>query len=88
MSAVTRTQLLPGVFLTSVHTKKFKSSVLSMTLLAPLAEGDAAANALIPYLLRRGANAIPTFKPSPPPWTSSMEAPSSPWSAKRARHSA
>lgn len=62
MSAVTRTQLLPGVFLTSVHTKKFKSSVLSMTLLAPLAEGDAAANALIPYLLRRGSERHPDLQ--------------------------
>ena len=62
MSAVTRTQLLPGVFLTSVHTKKFKSSVLSMTLLAPLAERDAAANALIPYLLRRGSERHPDLQ--------------------------
>lgn len=59
MSAVTRTQLLPGVFLTSVHTKKFKSSVLSMTLLAPLRRETAAVNALIPYLLRRGSEAHP-----------------------------
>lgn len=62
MSAVTRTQLLPGVFLTSVHTKKFKSSVLSMTLLAPLAGADAAANALIPYLLRRGSERHPDLQ--------------------------
>lgn len=62
MSAVTRTQLLPGVFLTSVHTKKFKSSVLSMTMLAPLAETDAAANALIPYLLRRGSERHPDLQ--------------------------
>lgn len=62
MSAVTRTQLLPGVFLTSVHTKKFKSSALSMTLLAPLAQADAAANALIPYLLRRGSERHPDLQ--------------------------
>ncbi len=59
MSAVTRTQLLPGVFLTSVHTKKFKSSTLSMTLLTPLRRETAAVNALIPYLLRRGSGARP-----------------------------
>ncbi|MEA4955955.1 MAG: pitrilysin family protein [Pseudoflavonifractor sp.] len=62
MSAVTRTQLLPGVFLTSVHTKKFKSSALSMTLLAPLTQADAAANALIPYLLRRGSERHPDLQ--------------------------
>lgn len=59
MSAVTRTQLLPGVFLTSVHTRKFKSSMLSMTLLTPLSRETAAVNALIPYLLRRGSEAHP-----------------------------
>ena len=59
MSAVTRTQLLPGVYLTSVHTKKFKSSTLSMTLLTPLRQETAAVNALIPYLLRRGSEAHP-----------------------------
>lgn len=59
MSAVTRTQLLPGVFLTSVHTKKFKSSTLSMTLLTPLRRETAAVNALIPHLLRRGSEAHP-----------------------------
>lgn len=59
MSAVTRTQLLPGVFLTSVYTKKFKSSTLSMTLLTPLRQETAAVNALIPYLLRRGSEAHP-----------------------------
>lgn len=62
MSDVTRTQLLPGVFLTSVHTKKFKSSLLSMTLLAPMAQETAAVNALIPYLLRRGSEAHPDLQ--------------------------
>ena len=62
MSAVTRNQLLPGVFLTTVHTKKFKSSVLSMTLLTPLKKETAAVNALIPYLLRRGSEAHPDMQ--------------------------
>ena len=62
MRTVTRNQLLPGVFLTAVHTKKFKSSVLSMTLLAPLSAENAAANALIPYLLRRGSEAHPDMQ--------------------------
>ena len=62
MSAVTRLQLLPGVFLTSVHTSKFKSSLISMTLLAPLKEETAAVNALIPYLLLRGSAAHPDIQ--------------------------
>ena len=62
MSDVTRKQLLPGVFLTSVHTKKFKSSTLSMTLLTPLRKETAAVNALIPYLLRRGSEAHPDMQ--------------------------
>ena len=62
MSDVTRKQLLPGVFLTSVHTKKFKSSILSITMLAPLREETAAVNALIPHLLRRGSEAHPDMQ--------------------------
>jgi len=62
MSAVARNQLLPGVFLTSVHTKKFKSSMLSMTLVTPLNTETAAVNALIPYLLRRGSEAHPDMQ--------------------------
>lgn len=62
MSAVTRSQLMPGVFLTSVHTKKFKSSTLSMTLLTPLGRETAAVNALVPYLLRRGSEAHPDMQ--------------------------
>ena len=62
MATVKRTQLNPGVFLTSVNTKKFKSSLLSMTLLAPLKGETAAVNALIPYLLRRGSEAHPDLQ--------------------------
>ena len=62
MATVKRTQLMPGVFLTSVNTKKFKSSVLSMTLLTPLKKETAAVNALIPYLLRRGSEAHPDLQ--------------------------
>ena len=62
MATVKRTQLMPGVFLTSVNTKKFKSSLLSMTLLTPLKKETAAVNALIPYLLRRGSEAHPDLQ--------------------------
>ena len=49
---VTRTELLPGVHLTAVQTKKFKSSVLGMQFLAPLARETAALNALLPHGFR------------------------------------
>lgn len=62
MPAVTRSQLLPGVFLTSVNTNKFKSSVLSISLLTPLSRETASVNALIPYLLRRGSAEHPNMQ--------------------------
>ncbi len=54
MLTVIRKELWPGVSLTAVHTDKFKSSMMSVNLLAPLREETAAENALIPYVLRRG----------------------------------
>ena len=39
MIEVTRSELLPGVHLTAVHTKKFKSSVLGLQFLLPLLDG-------------------------------------------------
>ena len=54
MIEVTRTELLPGVHLTAVQTKKFKSSALGLQFLLPLAEETAALNALVPKVLRRG----------------------------------
>ena len=38
MSQITRRELFPGVWLRAVHTDKFKSAYLSLTLLTPLAE--------------------------------------------------
>lgn len=54
MPQVIRRELFPGVWLRAVHTGKFKSSYLSVTLLAPLDRETAGANALIPEVLRRG----------------------------------
>ena len=62
METIRRTQLMPGVFLTSVHTNKFKSSLLSVTLLTPLSAQTATVNALIPSLLRRGSQAHPDMQ--------------------------
>ena len=59
---VTRTQLRPGVRLTAVRTEKFKSSVLGMQFLSPLAPETAALNALLPAGLRRGTAAHPDME--------------------------
>ena len=53
---------MPGVTLCSIHTEKFKSSYLSVTLLAPLQRETAAANALIPAVLRRGTEKHPDME--------------------------
>ena len=62
MSQVTRRELFPGVWLRAVHTDKFKSSYLSVTLLAPLDRETAGANALIPEVLRRGTAVHPDME--------------------------
>ena len=62
MTEVTRRELFPGVWLRTVHTNKFKSSYLSLTLLAPLDPETAAANALVPSVLRRGTAVHPDME--------------------------
>ena len=62
MTEVSRRELFPGVWLRTVHTNKFKSAYLSVTLLAPLEPETAAANALIPSVLRRGTAAHPDME--------------------------
>lgn len=62
MSQVTRRELFPGVWLRAVHTKKFKSAFLSVTLLTPLNQETAAANALLPSVLRRGTAVHPDME--------------------------
>lgn len=62
MSEVTRRELFPGVWLRTVHTSKFKSAYLSLTLLAPLDPDTAAANALLPSVLRRGTAVHPDME--------------------------
>ena len=51
---VLRRELMPGVWLRTIHTHKFKSSYLSLTLMTPLLAETASTNALIPAVLRRG----------------------------------
>ena len=62
MTEVTRTELLPGVYLTAVHTMKFKSSYMGIQLLTPLSEEHAAANALVPMVLRWGTERCPDME--------------------------
>lgn len=54
-----RVKLMPGVFLTAVQTRKFKSSYWSIRLLTPLSEETAAMNAVLPRVLRRGTASCP-----------------------------
>ena len=48
MSDMIRKELFPGVWLRSIHTDKFKSAYLSVTLMTALDAEKAGANALIP----------------------------------------
>ena len=62
MTQVTRRELMPGVWLRAIHTDKFKSSYLGLTMLTPLERETAAANALIPAVLRRGTAEHPDLE--------------------------
>lgn len=56
---VKRTELFPGVFLSAVETKKFKTGCFSLNILRPLCRQEAAANALFPSVLLRGTERCP-----------------------------
>lgn len=58
---VTEFHDFPGIGLTTIQTDKFKSATLSATFLTPLTKETAAANALVPYVLRRGTERYPTM---------------------------
>ncbi len=62
MSEIVRRALFPGVWLRCVHTHKFKSSYLSLSLLCPLDGETASLNALVPSVLRRGTAAHPDME--------------------------
>ncbi len=62
MSDMIRKELFPGVYLRSIHTDKFKSAYLSVTLMTALNEDTAGMNALIPYVLRRGTAVHPDME--------------------------
>lgn len=54
-----RIELMPGVFLTRLHTEKFRTNCLSISLLRPLDQNEAALNALLPDVLLRGCRMCP-----------------------------
>ena len=49
-----RTELMPGVWLNTLRSDKFKTACLSVNLLTQLTRETASMNALLPYVLRRG----------------------------------
>jgi len=62
MSDMIRQELFPGVWLRSIHTDKFKSAYLSVTLMTALEGEKAGVNALVPYVLRRGTAVHPDME--------------------------
>lgn len=54
-----RTELTEGVFLNYLHSEKFKTSLISVSLLTSLKRETASMNALIPFVLRRGTATYP-----------------------------
>ncbi len=58
----TRTELLPGVFLTAIRTDKFKTGCFSINFVRPLCHEEAGKNALFPSILLRGSEQYPTMK--------------------------
>lgn len=57
-----RMQLLPAVWLTAVKSEKFKTGCLSLNLLTQLDRQNAAFNAVLPFVLRRGTMLHPDMK--------------------------
>ena len=59
---LTRTEILPGVWLSHLRTDKFKTACMSLSLLTQLKRETASMNALIPYVLRRGTTRYPDME--------------------------
>lgn len=57
-----RTELLPGVWLNTVQTDRFKTGCFSINLLRPLTMEDASPNALLPSVLLRGCGGYPDMQ--------------------------
>ena len=59
---LTRTEILPGVWLNALRSEKFKTACLSLNLLTQLKRETASMNALTPYVLRRGTTRYPDME--------------------------
>ncbi len=59
---LTRTEILPGVWLNHLRSEQFKTACLSLNLLTQLKRESASMNALIPYVLRRGTTRYPDME--------------------------
>ena len=57
-----RSELMPGVFLSHLRSDKFKTACMSINLLTQLRREPAAMNALIPSVLRRGTTRYPDME--------------------------
>lgn len=57
-----RTEIMPGVWLTSIQSDRFKSACMSVTLLTQLSRDTATMNAMIPFVLRRGTSTYPDMR--------------------------
>lgn len=61
MTGIQREKLCDGVFFSSIREERFKTGRISATLLLPLRAETAAANSILPYLLRRSCREYPDF---------------------------
>lgn len=59
MPELVRRPLMPGVTLSCLQTEKFKTSVISLSLLRPLSKEEASLSALLPTVLCRGTQTYP-----------------------------
>ncbi len=59
---ISRKEIMPGVALNYLHSRKFKTACMSLSLLTQLERENASMNALIPYVLRRGTTAYPDMQ--------------------------
>jgi len=57
-----RSELMPGVFLSHLRSDKFKTACMSVNLLTQLSRETASMNALIPAVLRRGTTRYPDME--------------------------
>ncbi|MBQ1352322.1 MAG: insulinase family protein [Oscillospiraceae bacterium] len=62
MLKANRQELMPGVNLTTVRTRKFKTNLLSAQMMLPLKKDTASLNAILPKVLRRGTARYPDME--------------------------